>query len=172
MKRSAGAPRRPSQSTRKSSDFRSALANILESAMKVGGARCGNIQMFNRASGGLEIFVQRGFNESFLRFFRVVRPGDGCACGRAFRLRKRVNIPDIAVDPYFGPYLGIAQEAGFRSVQSTPIVDADDMAVGVLSTHFPKVHRLNHDAMAALDYYAFAAAELISRMAKPGRVMA
>jgi len=145
------------------SDLPSSLLKILEAAMEVDHAVLGNIQVFNRDLGGLEIRAQRGFDPSFMEFFKLVRPEDSCACGRALRLRKRVNIPDIQADPFFQSFLDVAHQAGFRSVQSTPIVNSNSDIVGMLSTHFADVHYLSHEGAARLDRFAFAAADVIGR---------
>jgi GAF domain-containing protein len=149
---------------RKRTELRHSLLKILDAAMEVDHARCGNIQVFNRETGGLEVCAQRGFDESFLQTFKVVRADDSCACGRALRFRKRVIIPDISKDPFFAPFLNTAQKAGFRSVQSTPIVNSRDDIIGVLSTHFPAVHYLAHESAARLDRYAMVAAEVINEL--------
>lgn len=131
--------------------------------MEIDHASFGNIQVFNGDLGGLEIWAQRGFAASFLEYFKKVGPEDLCACGRAMRLRKRVNIPDIIADPFYKPYLDIAARAGFRSVQSTPILNANGELVGMLSTHFSHVHYLSHDDAARLDHFAVAAADIIGQ---------
>ena len=141
--------------------FQSSLLDILDVAMRAGNARLGNIQVFNRELDGLEICVQRGFSPSFLESFKVVRAEDSCACGRALRWRKRVSIPDITVDPFFQPFLDAASKAGFRSVQSTPIINFNNDVVGVLSTHFAGIHYLSTEDASQLDRYATMATELI-----------
>jgi hypothetical protein len=39
-------------------------------------------------------------------------------------------------DPDFAPYRGIAAQAGFRAVQSEPLIGKGGELVGVLSIHF------------------------------------
>lgn len=110
------------------------LLRILDAAVQQDGAIAGNIQLYNPASNGLEIVVQRGFAESFIECFRIV-PTDGVSvCARAFRLGRRLAVFDVSADPQFEPYLPIAQSAGFQSVQSTPILDSDECVIGINST--------------------------------------
>src|SRR5689334_6846979 len=116
-------------------DFPKAMLEALDTAMTADGAQLGNVQLFSRSAGGLQIQAQRGFSDSFLSTFRIVRPDEATACARAFRLERRVCIPDVFADPLFLPYRSIADQAGFRAVQSTPIRVRGRIAA-VLSTHF------------------------------------
>ena len=139
------------------------LHDTLLRAVTVSDAAFGTLQAWNPNVEGLEIATHVGFDDSFLKFFDVVRAEDDCACGRALRLRKRVIVSDIAEDPYFAPYLETAARAGFRAVQSTPMVGAGGHVVGVLSTHFANPRRLARDVAEALDQLAAEAGQLIER---------
>ena len=132
----------------------SSLLEILDVAIEADGAAKGNVQLFNSSLGGLEIVAQRGFDESFLETFRIVRADEPSTCGRALRFKRRVMISDIRDDLFFWPYLTVAAEAGFRAVQSTPIITEDGMVKGILSTHFANVHRLSANAVKTLDHCA------------------
>lgn len=138
-----------------------ALAQILDEAIRGSGAARGNVQMFSAGRGGLEIVAQHGFTRQFLELFELVTPAgpSTSACARAFRLARRVMIPDVTVDPEFAPYLGMAQLSGFRAVQSTPIL-LDGQVVGVLSTHFEEATELSAEAARVLDECAAAIARL------------
>lgn len=144
------------------SKFQMSLLHILDVAIKIDGATKGDIQLFNRALGGLQIVAQRGFDPSFLQLFQLVRVDDPSACGRAFRYQRRVIIPDITTDSDFNPYLSIANASGFRAVQSTPIIAEDGQVKGVFSTHFANVHQLSDEASEALDNCASKMAQLIT----------
>lgn len=142
-------------------DISDALLGILDSALYATQATRGNIQVFNPALGGLEIRAHRGFSEPFLKLFRLVRPDDPSACGRAFRSGHRVIVPDVYSDPEFAPFLPMARQAGFRAVQSTPI-RADGQVVGVLSTHFSNPANISPVVARVLDELCVQAAALIS----------
>jgi GAF domain-containing protein len=85
--------------------------------------------------GSLEIAAQHGFRQDFLDSFRHVSTRDGCACGRSLLLRDTVVIDDVTRDRDFSPFKEIAERAGFRAVQSTPLVSSGGAIVGVISTH-------------------------------------
>lgn len=140
----------------------SSLLKILDVAIEADGAAKGNVQLYNPIVGGLEIVAQRGFNDAFLATFRIVRADEPSACGRALRFKRRVTIADIRNDLFFGPYLTVAAEAGFRAVQSTPIITKDGIVKGILSTHFANVHRLSNQAAIILDHCAVRMAQIMA----------
>src|SRR5262249_37084862 len=101
----------------------------------------------------LTIAAQHGFHDKFLDFFRCVSPKSGSACARAVLRRRTIVIEDVLADDEFAPYRMIAFEAGFRAVQSTPLISSSGAFVGVLSTHFSNSHKpteLDKHAMAAV----------------------
>ncbi|WP_420888201.1 GAF domain-containing protein [Bradyrhizobium brasilense] len=76
-----------------------------------------------------------GLSEEFLNCFRRVTIRDGCACGRALFNRQPVILDDVTMDLRFLPFRDIAGRAGFKAVQSTPLMTHSGALVGVLSTH-------------------------------------
>ena len=130
--------------------------------MEADGAHLGNVQRFIPGEGQLEIVAQHGFSTAFLRFFKFVSSNDGTACGRAIRLKTRVVIEDVLTDLPYRPYIGIATEAGYRAVQSTPILGPGGELLGVLSTHFRQPHLLSAEAAQRLDVCATEAAAIMT----------
>lgn len=57
----------------------------------------------------------------------------------------------------------IALEAGYRAVQSTPIISRSGVFFGVLSTHFPAPHRPSDSEMLAMRALAEITADAIIR---------
>ena len=117
------------------------LDEILAMAMAELGASMGNIQLLDRNRRTLFIAAQRGFKQDFLDYFRVVSAGDKCACGFALREQKRIIIEDVETDDSFASMRSTARAAGFRAVQSTPLIGRDNKPMGILSTHFSSKHR-------------------------------
>jgi GAF domain-containing protein len=107
----------------------------LEKAIAITRQPMGNLQLIDWNLGYLEIVAQRGFSPEFLERFQIVRKTDGCACGRALRLRETVVVEDVNEDPAFFSFRDAAQQAGFRSVQSTPLISRNGAFVGMISTH-------------------------------------
>jgi len=103
--------------------LQAALLEVLEEAMSVDEAACGKIRVYNPQTRALEITAQRGFSEDFVQSFRAVDADEELACARAFRLRRRVTVPNVSSDPLAKTYREPAREEGFG------IEEATDMAV-------------------------------------------
>src|SRR4051812_44301222 len=136
-----------------------AMQEILRAAMDMQGTGLGNVQIVDPGTGKLEIVAQQGFREPFLEFFREVGRHDDSACAKALHSGVRYAIEDVQADPDCGPeYRRIAAEAGYRAVQSTPLVARDGRLLGMLSTHYAEPRRLTERESRALDLYARQAA--------------
>jgi len=145
-------------------NLRSVLDCVLDGGLEVTGATFGNIQLMDGESGFLTIAAQRGFKVEFLDFFQRVNADHVSACGRALRQQRAIVITDVMSDQDFAPCAAIAERAGFRSVQSTPIVSSSGVVLGILSTHFPDPHQPNEGEMDAIRSLACLAADAIIRM--------
>ena len=144
------------------SQFRVLLEEILDATIALQGADFGNIQLFNPETQALEIVAQRGFHQEFLDYFGNVRD-TGAVCGRAMELRERVIIEDVETDSEFEPHRHIAASAGFRAVQSTPLLSRSGEFLGMLSTHFRRPHRPLPRDLRFTDLCANHAAEIVDR---------
>jgi two-component system, chemotaxis family, CheB/CheR fusion protein len=123
-----------------SSTMVEALEHVLTTAIELQSADCGNVQLFDPEAQRLRVVAQRGLSAAFLERFRSVGPDDGSACGRALQQREIVQIPDVMTDEAYAPYRDVAVDAGYRAVQSTPLLGREDRIVGVLSVHFREPH--------------------------------
>jgi PAS domain S-box-containing protein len=140
------------------------LDQALVAAMQIQAADFGHVQINDRQAGGLVIVAQRNFQPEFLDNFALVRLDDGCACGRAFRTQARVIIEDVETDESFAPHRRCAAEAGFRAVQSTPLLGHRGEVLGVLSTHFREPHRPADAELRATDLYVRLVSQMLERM--------
>ena len=109
--------------------------------------------------GGLVIVDQHGLDTDFLRAFRKVRSEDGCACARALKEGRPVIVIDIEMDDAYAPFRTAARRAGYRSVQSTPILSNGGTLIGVISTLFANVHTPTPIEMNTVSLYSRLAAE-------------
>ena len=141
--------------------MRRTLLEILDQAMGAGGARCGNIQVYNPTTGALEIVVQRGLPPDVAELWRIVHTTATTVCARAWRGKQRVCIHDLAKDTPFAPYLPTAERLGLRAVQSTPLPGTTH-PVGVISTHFPVTRTPSAEEQVVVDQCAQRAARAIT----------
>jgi PAS domain S-box-containing protein len=146
------------------SDLTTALEEILNAALALQATDMGNVQLYNPAARALEIVAHQGFNSEFLECFRKVDVEDGLACASAVKIQERVVIEDVDTDAAYAPYRNIAASAGYRAVESTPLISRSGEILGVLSTHFRKPYRPSDRDLRMLDLYARQAADLIERI--------
>ena len=84
-------------------------------------------------------------------------------CGRAARQGAQTAVADIRADPGFTPHREIAAAAGFRAVQSTPLVDCAGHQIGMVSTHFRRPHRPSDRDLRIMELFADFAGEALTR---------
>ena len=147
--------------------LQAALLEVLEEAMSVDEAAFGKIRVYNPQTHALEITAQRGFSDDFVQSFRAIDTDEEVACARAFRMRRRVTVPNVSHDPLAKTYRELAREEGFKAFQATPLIGPDGKVVGTLSTHFPRVHQPSTSAQLVLDYLSGKAALLIASLMGP-----
>ncbi len=118
-----------------------ALNEGLTTAISLLGAQFGSVQVLDADSHKLKIIAQRGFQPEFLKTFDSIGTEDNSSCGRALRSHASVLIEDVASESDYTPYRATAAAAGYRAVQSEPMLGKDGKLVGVLSVHFREPHR-------------------------------
>lgn len=143
------------------SDLRSLIDDVLDTVIELHAADFGNVRLYDKSTGALDIVAHRGFGKAFLEYAKSVKD-DASACGRALSHCERVIIEDVQTDPSFAPHRKIAAEAGFRAVQSTPLFNYAGEPLGVLSTHFRQPHRPSERVLRLTDLYTRQAANVIA----------
>jgi PAS domain S-box-containing protein len=146
-----------------SSNLNEGLQEILVAVTGLLGAEKGNIQLLDPKAETLSIVAQRGFEPEFLEFFREVSAADDSACGRALRSGERIVIEDVETDEPFERFRAVARAANFRSVVSTPLMRANGMPLGMVSTHFRLIHRPTDQELRRLDLYLRQASDFVQR---------
>jgi PAS domain S-box-containing protein len=138
------------------------LEEVLDATMALHGADFGVVQQVDAGSAALVIVAQRKLPQAFLTHFARVSD-DSAVSGRAMRRLQRVIVEDVLADPLFAPHREIAQLAGFRAVQSTPLVSRKGELLGVMSTHFRQPRRFSVTELRFTDLYARHAADIVER---------
>jgi GAF domain-containing protein len=127
------------------------VRTILLDVVALHGAEFGNVQM--PVEDRLLIVAQHGLTAPFLETFREVRAEDGCACGRALREGQPILVRDTETDEPYRPFRATARLAGYRSVQSTPMLSSARRFTGVISTLFAHVHEPTRIEMQTVSDY-------------------
>jgi CRP-like cAMP-binding protein len=144
-------------------DLPSRLSAVLDAIIDAQRADFGNIQLYDSKTGTLAIVAHRGFSQEFLDYFATVDAHDTSACGQALKSRARIIIEDVTTDPSYAPHRAIAAAAGYRAVQSTPLINPRTGApVGMLSTHFRGHHRPSDRDLSRTDCYAQQVVDVIA----------
>src|SRR5688572_30716038 len=144
------------------SSLEQGLQQILRASMALLGGDKGNVQLLDD-NGFLRLVAHDGFAHEFLDFFQKVSSEDVASCGRALRTGQRVVVEDVETDELYAPLREVVRAAGYRAVQSTPIVNRDGRRLGMISTHFVSPHRPSEQSLRLLDLYMRQAADFIDR---------
>jgi two-component system, chemotaxis family, CheB/CheR fusion protein len=150
-------------------DMKTGLEQMIDAGIALLGADMGNIQLLNPKTHMLEIAAQRGFGPDFLDHFREVSAEEASACGRSLRDKHRIIIEDVELDPAYAPHRAVAAAAGYRAVQSTPLMDENGTPMGMFSTHFRGPHRPSDLELERFDFYASRTAQFIERLRSEDR---
>ena len=145
-------------------DVRSALEEILVATCSMMDSQMGNVQVYDLHAQTLTIAAQQGFSQDLLDQLGVVRRDSPSACSAAMNSLSRVIIEDVNQDESYRPLRDIAAAAGFRSIQSTPLLSRTGTLLGVLSTHWSHPHRPSERDLYMLDLYAREAADVLENI--------
>lgn len=143
-------------------DLQVIVEQTLTAIMTMQRADFGTVQLFDRKQVRLVIAAHRNFSPSFFERFSLT-PDDDCACGRAAQSRSAVIVEDVEIDESCAPCRQFARAAGFRAVQSTPLISHRGVLLGVASTHFRKPGRPSNAEMRLTELYARQASQCIER---------
>jgi PAS domain S-box-containing protein len=145
-------------------DVERLLEEILATAIAVGSADFGTIQLLEPVSGKLKIVAHRGLPQWWLDFWESVADGHG-SCGTAMMHGKRIIVEDVEKSEVYkeGSKLDVQLRAGVRAVQSTPLISRSGKLLGVFSTHYRTPRQFDEWTLRMLDLLAWQAAELLDR---------
>jgi PAS domain S-box-containing protein len=151
--------------SRPDASFTDALHTMLDAAILITESDKGTVQLYDEESGALKIVAHRGFDDSFLEFFKSVGPDEAGACGAALARAERVLVADVATSPVLArdDVRKVLIDAGVRAVQSTPLLSTSGTPLGMLSTHYREPRRLDEPECRLLDVLARQAADYLER---------
>ncbi|MFI1566668.1 ANTAR domain-containing protein [Streptomyces sp. NPDC020490] len=128
------------------------LSAVLSQALAVAGTDMGNVQVVDRAMGGLRIEKHTGLSADFVDFFGYVGE-DGTSCAEAARDVTQITVRDVETYPVFTePAREAILAAGSRACHSTPLTTDSGLCLGMVSAHFDRpVEGLTGTQLKALD---------------------
>jgi len=143
------------------STFAAALRYLLDGAMKAVGASLGDLQLFDGSA--LELVAFHGFEASFGKHFRYVRPAtDVAVSATAFRKRRREIVEDVFAHEAYGGLTRAAEDFGFAATVATPLFQ-EGALFGVVSAHFVTPYHPTEQELQRLDaHLSRAVPELLS----------
>ncbi len=141
-----------------------ALQLVLSSVITMQQADMGAVHLYDPLADKFQIATQQGFDQALLDTLSDTDFAENSACGKALNSGSRVIIEDVELDPDYASLLSFARQAGYRSIQCTPLRNRSGMLLGILSTHFRQPRRLARRELWMLDLYAHQAAAFIEQM--------
>ena len=119
----------------------------------------------DRNGGELLLIAHRGLTDEAAAYWKWMPRDSASSCGAALRSGAREIVPDIEKCEYMTGTASLAfhLQAGIRSAQSTPLYARDGRLVGMLTTHWCRVHVPLPRELALLDILARQAADLLER---------
>ena len=146
-------------------DLNFILQELLNVAIRLTRADKGNIQLLDLSSNTLKIIVHNKYKTPFLKFFESVTPEKPSTCGTAMESLERIIVDDVTKSSIFRgtDALKVLLNEGIKAVQSTPIVSRNGELLGMISTHFSKVHKPAERELKFIDILARQAADIIKR---------
>ncbi|MEU2583862.1 ANTAR domain-containing protein [Streptomyces avermitilis] len=139
------------------------LGAVLSQTLAVVDAGMGNVQIADRATGGLRIEKHTGLTADFVDHFAHVGEG-GTACALAARNVAQVTVKDVEMDPVFTePARTAILRAGSRACHSAPLTTVSGLCVGMVSAHMDQpVDELRPAQTKALDVVGAEAGEWLA----------
>jgi PAS domain S-box-containing protein len=137
--------------------------DVLRTAMQLGDADAGTVQILDLQTGELALIATHGIDDALRQRFARLDASSDTSCGTALREGRRTllhfdeQVPDPKGD------LEAHRRAGLRSALSTPLLTRGGKPIGMLSLHFRKRHDLPARQLRYLDLLARRAGDLIDR---------
>jgi len=146
-------------------DLKILLKAILDAAIALTGGDKGHVQLFDPASGKLQLIDEHGFGPEFAEYSSHIRPGV-LASGLTMQTHQRVVVEDITVSPFYHADprgLELVTRAGMRAVVCVPLLTRSEQLLGTFSVLFGIPHRPSERDLRLLDLLARQATDFLER---------
>jgi PAS domain S-box-containing protein len=137
---------------------------VLDGALEVTRAPKGNVLVYEERANVMRFAAHHGLSQGFLDYFKELVVDDEAAWVRRLRSSERITAEDVGKSELFAPTLRAFEAEGIRAVQSTPIVSRQGRLLGVISTYWPHLHRLDEATLLTLDLLARDVADRMQRL--------
>lgn len=146
-------------------DINALYEKVIDAAIGLMRSDASSLQIFRREKNAMQLLAWKGFAPESAAFWEWVSPDGKSTCGAAVGIGERVIVPDVeACDFMCGTEdLEHFHLSGIRAVQSTPLVSRSGNVVGMISTHWNKVHQPSERELLVFDVLTRQAADLIER---------
>ncbi len=139
---------------------------LLDAAMVIMKSDAGSLQMFYPEKKALNLLISKGLTSESAKFWEWVKIDSQSTCGMALDMDKRIVVADVETSDCMARSkdLHFYRLCGIRAVQSTPLISRTGTLVGMISTHWHRVHRPSDRDLHLLDVVARQAADIIERI--------
>lgn len=184
LRRWLAAVDRLTRAVNSSAGLREVLDLVADTARELLGYDFCAVLLPDPSGGHLVITGWSGLSDEYVASVNADRPvrlaldGEGQApSGRAFSSGRIVAISDIAAEPQFVPWGGVARDQGYRAMVSVPLV-ADGTVLGTLNGYHARVHTFGDDEaerltlLASHAAIALTSAQLVDRLREQADLLA
>jgi PAS domain S-box-containing protein len=146
-------------------DVEALYDKILEGIIKLVKSDAGAIQALDPERGELDLMAWKGFPDEAAAYWRRVHLKSNSSCGEALRRHERVIIPDLDTCDFLAGTedLNMYRAYGVRAMQSTPLLSRHGRIVGMISTHWGRLHQPSESELRLIDVVARQVADLLER---------
>jgi PAS domain S-box-containing protein len=138
--------------------------DIVNSACEIMHAELGALQTLD-SNGNLLLLAERGFHQSAVDQWKIIRADSTSSCGYAYREQKRIIITDLFNSQYCMTEKDLYgyRMSGVKAMQTTPLISRSGRFVGMISTHWKHKYDPSERELRFLDVLGRQAADLIER---------
>ena len=145
-------------------DFEKASREIMLTAVQLLRADYSYIGLLEKDGTRVRISSQYGFPAELTELLSRLAESTETPSGQALRKGSRTATADFEVDEAFASCRSMVREAGYRAVQSTPLINSSGNTMGILSTFWRKPHELTQREERILDVLSREASVLLERL--------
>lgn len=140
-------------------------AALLDSAMDIMHSDAASMQTLSRDNNDLLLLSYKNFHPQSAKTWAVLHADSTTSCGQALLKNERIVFPNVDEAP-----LEISEKdleayrlSNIVAMQSTPLISRSGKPLGMISTHWNKVHHPSDHDLNLLDVLARQAADLIEQ---------